>query len=144
VPHISAPRFTFVVAFLIVFSLLGSITKQAQASEPAPPKYDVQSETKIEGTIQDITMPAAGHEKEAIHLLMKVGNDTVNVYLCPKSFLDEMGVEFNRGDAIVVTGSKVKQENADLVLARQAQKGQDTLVLRDDKGKPVWAWTTKK
>lgn len=143
-PHISAPRFKFVVVVLVDFLLVGSTTKYAHASEPTPPKYDVQTETKIQGTIQDITMPAAGHEKEVVHLLMKVGDDTISVYLCPKSFLDEMGVEFNRGDEIVVTGSKVKQDNVDLVLARQAQKGQDTLVLRDDKGKPVWVWTTKK
>lgn len=142
-PHISASRSTLVVVSIIAW-LLGSIPRHAQASEPAPPKYDVQTETKIEGTIQDITMPATGHEKEVVHLLMKVGNDTMDVYLCPKSFLDEMGVEFNRGDQIVVTGSQVKQENVSLVLARQAQKGQDTLVLRDDKGKPVWVWNTKK
>lgn len=143
-PDIFASRFTFVVAVLTVFSGVGSISKPAQASEPAPPKYDVQTETKIQGTIQDVTMPAGGHVKGVVHLSMKVGTDTIDVYLCPKSFLDEMGVEFNKGDEIVVTGSKVKQDNADLVLAKQAQKGQDTLVLRDDKGKPVWVWTTKK
>ena len=142
-PH-TGSRFRFVVVSLIVFSLVGSITKRAQAGEPAPPKYDVQTETKIQGTIQDVKMPATGHEKEVVHLVVKVGNDTINVYLCPKSFLDEMGIEFNQGDEIVVTGSKVKHEDADLVLARQAQKGQDTLVLRDDKGNPVWVWNTKK
>lgn len=142
-PHISACRSTLVVVSLVAL-LLGSIPRHAHAGEPAPPKYDVQTETKIQGTIQDITMPATGHGKEVVHLLMKVGNDTMDVYLCPKSFLDEMGVEFKQGDAIVVTGSQVKQENASLVLAREAQKGQDTLVLRDDKGNPVWVWNTKK
>jgi hypothetical protein len=142
-PH-TASRFTLVVVSLIVFSWLGSITKPAQAGGPATPKYDLQTETKIQGTIQDVTMPATGHEKEVVHLVVKVGNDTINVYLCPKSFLDEMGIEFKQGDEIVVTGSKVKQEDADLVLARQTQKGQDTLVLRDDKGNPVWVWNTKK
>jgi len=142
-PHISASRSTLVVVSFIAL-LLGSIPRQAHGSEPAPPKYDVQTETKIQGTIQDITMPASGQGKQVVHLLMKVGNDTMDIYLCPKSYLDEMGVEFNRGDEIVVTGSQVKQENGNLVLARQAQKGQDTLVLRDDKGNPVWVWNTKK
>jgi hypothetical protein len=142
-PHISASRSTL-VAVSFTALLLGLVPRPAHGNEPAPPKYDVQTETKIQGTIEDITMPAAGHEKEVVHLLMKVGNDTMDVYLCPKSFLDEMGVEFKRGDTIVVTGSQVKQENVNLVLARQAQKGQDTLVLRDDKGKPVWVWNTKK
>ena len=142
--HTFASRFRFVAVFVVVFSLVGSITRPAHASEPTPPKYDVQTETKIQGTIQDVTMPATGHEKEVVHLVVKVGNDTMDVYLCPKSFLDEMGIEFNRGDEIVLTGSKVKQGNVDLVLARQAQKGQDTLVLRDDKGNPVWVWNSKK
>jgi ribulose 1,5-bisphosphate synthetase/thiazole synthase len=142
-PH-TASRLMLVVVFGIVFSWVGSITKPAQAGEPAPPKYDVQTETKIQGTIQDVTVPATGHEKEVVRLVMKVGTDTITVSLCPKSFLDDMGIEFNKGDEIVVTGSKVKQENADLVLAREARKGQDTLVVRDDKGNPVWVWNTKK
>ena len=143
-PDISASRYTSVVVSLIVLSWVGSITKPAQAGEPTPPKYDLQTETKFQGTIQDVALPPTGHEKEVVHLFIKVGNDTINVYLCPKSFLDEMGMAFNKGDEIVVIGSKVKQEDADLVLARQAQKGQDTLVLRDDKGNPAWVWNTKK
>jgi hypothetical protein len=27
-----------------------------------------------------------------------------------------------------------------MILAREVVKGNDTLVLRDDKGKPVWNW----
>jgi len=37
-----------------------------------------------------------------------------------------MGVAFSKGDAIAVTGSKVKQDGADLILAREVVKGQDT------------------
>jgi hypothetical protein len=55
-----------------------------------------------------------------------------------------MGVAFSKGDEITVTGSKVKQGEKDTVLAKQAEKGNDTLVLRDDKGNPVWAWSSKK
>jgi len=74
---------------------------------------------------------------------VKNGTEIVDVYLCPKSFLEEMGVSFSKGDQIVVTGSKVKQDGADLVLAREVVKGNDTLVLRDDKGNPVWNWQRK-
>jgi len=129
---------------LIASAFLALAVRPAIASEPNPPKYDLQTETKIKGTVQDVTLPAAGHEKEAVHLVLKIGSDTIEVYLCPKSFLDEMGVEFNKGDEIAVTGSKVKSGDTDLVLARQAQKGSDTLILRDDKGNPVWIWSTKK
>src|SRR5579883_1172175 len=63
---------------------------------------------------------------------------TVEVYLCPKSFLEDMGVSFAKGDPISLSGSKVKQGEADLILAREVVKKGDTLVLRDGKGKPVW------
>jgi hypothetical protein len=71
---------------------------------------------------------------------VKNGSDTVDVYLCPKSFLDDMGVSFNKGDDIALTGSKVKQNGTDLILAREVVKGDVTLALRDDKGNPVWNW----
>ena len=42
--------------------------------------------------------------------------------------------------ATYVTSSKVKQGEADLILSREVVKGTDTLVLRDNKGNPVWSW----
>jgi hypothetical protein len=51
-----------------------------------------------------------------------------------------MGVSFRKGDEIALTGSKVKQGEADLVLVREVVKGADTLVLRDEKGNPIWSW----
>ena len=128
-------------AALLLFSV-GA--KNAQAADPAVPKYDAQTETKMKGTIEDVTLPASGHEKEIVHLVMKNGTETVDIYLCPKSFLDDMGIAFSKGDEITVTGSKVKQGENQTVLAKQAEKGNDTLVLRDDKGNPVWAWSSKK
>lgn len=72
-----------------------------------------------------------------------MAQEIVDVYLCPESFLEEIGVGFSKGDEIVVTGSKVKPDGADLVLAREVVRGNDTLVLRDDKGIPVWSWQRK-
>ena len=144
-PRISAVRqYTFLLSLLTAFCFLALVLRPALASEPSAPKYDFQTETKIKGTVQDVSLPASGHEKDAVHLVLKIGDDAIDVYLCPKSFLDEMGVAFNKGDEIAVTGSKVKSGVTDLVLARQAQKGNDTLILRDDKGIPVWVWSSKK
>ncbi len=49
-----------------------------------------------------------------------------------------MGISCLKGDALVVTGSKVKQEELEVILAREMVKGTDTLMFRDEKGKPVW------
>jgi hypothetical protein len=110
-----------------------------KAPETNRPKYDLTTETKMKGTVEEVRLPPAGKDKEIAHLLVKTGTDTVDVYLCPKSFLDDMGVSFSKGDEIDLTGSKIKQGEAELILAREVVKGTDTLVLRDAKGNPVWS-----
>ena len=127
------------LALILVFLRLGPALAQKNR-EPNPPKYDAHTETKMKGTVEEVRLPPKGSEKEVAHLLVKTGADTVDVYLCPKSFLDDMGVSFSKGDEIALTGSKVKQGEADLILAREVVKGTDTLVLRDEKGNPIWSW----
>ena len=104
------------------------------------PKYDLKTEAKVKGTVDELKLPAKGSQKQAAHLLLKNGVDIFDVYLCPESFLKDMGFTFAKGDEIALTGSKVKQETGDLILAREIIKGTDTLVLRDEKGGPVWNW----
>ncbi len=92
----------------------------------------------VQANLEEVKLPSKA--SEIAHLLVKIGADTSDVYLCPKSFLDDMGVSFSKGDEVGITGSKAKQGEADLILAREVAKGTDTLVLRDDKGNPVWNW----
>jgi hypothetical protein len=131
------------LAASLTLLLLPAIAQKAQGNDASAPKYDLHTETKLKATVEDVKLPPKGSEKEIVHLLVKNGTEIVDVYLCPKSFFEEMGVSFSKGDEIAVTGSKVKQEGADLVLAREVVKGNDTLVLRDDKGNPVWSWQRK-
>ena len=89
-------------------------------------------------TVDEVRLSPTGSGKQVAYLLVKSGSDSVDVYLCPKSFFDDMGMSFSKGDEVTLTGSKVKQGEADLVLAREVVKGDDTFVLRDDRGNPVW------
>jgi len=132
---IRSRRFLPAAFGLLVVSSAVFVFAQAGA-----PKYDVAAEAKFKVTVQDLKLPAKGNEKDAAHLLVTSGTDTIDIYLCPKSFLDDMGATFAKGDEVTITGSKIKQAGADLILARQLVKGTDTIMLRDDKGKPVWTW----
>jgi len=126
-----------------VFLLIATFALACSAvlgAETPPPKYDLQTETKMKGTVDEVRLPTKGNEKEVVHLLMKNGDGMVDLYFCPKSFMDDMGVSFSKGDELSFTGSKVKYAGADLILAREVLKGSDTLVLRDEKGNPVWSW----
>jgi hypothetical protein len=105
----------------------------------APPKYDPATETKFKGIVEELKFVPPTGGKPVAYLVVKSSPDAVQVFLCPKKFLDDMGVVFKADDEIEITGSKVKQDGSDLTLAREVvTKGGDTLTLRFKDGKPAW------
>jgi len=128
-PRSSIQRHLLKLAFVFL-----AVSALAQA----PPKYDPSTEIKIKGVVEELKFVPSTGGKPAAYLAVKSGADTVQVFLCPKSFLDDMGATFKPADAVEVTGSKVKQDGTDLILAREVVKGDDTLTLRFKDGKPAW------
>lgn len=126
-----------------LFCFVPGFAQDAQTDHGAP-KYDQKTETKTKGVVDDIKVLTLGSRKDFIELVVKNGDDKFPVYVCPKPFEDEMGITFSKGDEIAVTGSKVKQEDSDVILAREVVKGTDTLMFRDGKGNAVWDWKTGK
>lgn len=104
----------------------------------APPKYDPATETKLKGVVQEFKLVPPSGGKPIGYLMVKSASGTVQVFLGPKSFLDDMGASFKPDDKVEVTGSMVKQDGADLLLAREVERGDDTLTLRFKDGKPAW------
>ncbi len=123
---------------LTAIAVLTTPSVSQAPAKPAPPKYDPATETTLKGVVAQMKLVPPSGGKPVAYLETKSGQDTVQVFLCPKSFLDEMGVTFKADDAIEVTGSKVKQDGADLILAREVVKGGDTVTLRFKDGKPAW------
>lgn len=124
----------------VVASLLlcvGAAVSQKSPSSGSP-KYDRQTEMKTTGVVEEINVLTVGSRKDFTELILKSGDDKLHIYVCPKPFQDEMGITFIKGDELAVTGSKVKQDESDVILAREMVKGTDTLMFRDEKGKPVW------
>lgn len=126
--------------FFIAAVVMPPARAQKKSAGASLPKYDVQAETKIKGTVEELKLPPKGSEKQIVHLQVNDGANSIDVYLCPKTFLDDMGMSFAKGDAIAITGSKAKLGDADVFLVREIVKGTDTFVLRDGKGEPVWDW----
>jgi len=110
------------IFLLVLVAALFGLAARAQKSQPkpSPPKYDLNTEAKIKVTVEEVKIPPKGSEKEIAHLLVKEGTSSVDIYLCPKSFFDDMGMSFTKGDEIAITGSKVKQGETDLILARES------------------------
>jgi len=129
--------------FLLLCAIPG-LSQKAQPADHSLPKYDLQTETKTKGVVDEINVLTWGTRKDFTELIIKSGDDKLHIYVCPKPFQEEMGISFSKGDEIAVTGSKIKQETSDVILARQLVKGTDTLMFRDNKGNPVWDSRTGK
>lgn len=129
-------------AVLIIFLVLA--VPLAFAQKQTGKKYDLTTETKITGTVEEVKEHMEGAEKET-HLVMKTDAGLVEVCLCPAKFLSEMDMNFQKGDKLEITGSKVKEASGETeILAREIVKGGNTLVLRDKQGGPVWTWLVNK
>jgi hypothetical protein len=126
------------VPLLVLVCVLPGLSQRAQKDAGSLPKYDLQTETKTTGVIDEVNLLPVGARKDFTELIIRSGEDKVHIYVCPRPFQEEMGISFNKGDQVAITGSKVKQNEADVILARQLVRGTDTLLFRDDKGSPVW------
>jgi hypothetical protein len=62
----------------------------------------------------------------------------VDVYVAPADFVKIFDINFKKGQEIEVTGSKVKFQGEDVILAREIQIGRTTVALRDKDGTPLW------
>lgn len=132
----SAPIRQCVLTLAVAGLLVGAAFCQA------PPKYDRSTETTVKGTVEELKLVPPSGAKPVAYLVEKTGpdkdKDTVQIFLCPKKFLDDIGADFKADEAIQVTGSKVKQDGADLILAREVVVGGETLTFRFQDGKPAW------
>ncbi|MDR3763845.1 MAG: hypothetical protein P4M01_07090 [Acidobacteriota bacterium] len=118
-------------AALIV--LIASLAAMAQA--PGAVKYAKSSEVKVKGTVAEVKTGADG----IVHLAFTTDKGSLDVFVAPEKFLKEMEIAFNKGDALEIVGSQVTAaDGTPLLLAREITRAGDTMLMRDDQGKPVW------
>ena len=141
---LQAGKILFRISLFLLLCVAPGLSPAAQQDDSGLPKYDLHTETKTKGVVEEVKLLPLGTRKDFTELIIQSGDDKVHIYVCPKTFQEEMGISFSKGDQIAVTGSKVKQEGSDVILARELVKGQDTVLFRDDKGSPVWDWRTGK
>lgn len=118
---------------LVVVLMLGNGPRQRA------PRYNVASETKIVGTIQEVRQfwcPVNGDE--GAHFMVKTGNGVLEVHVAPRRFIEGNGLKFNVGDQIEVVGSMVIYEAHDAMIARKITRGSETFAFREPSGRPLW------
>jgi len=132
--HLSLKGLFVTVIALFVFA---GVARGQKSGATTGQKYDLANESKIEGTVDEIKVIRGA--MEGVHLVLKSGTETLFVHVAPDRFLKEMDSEFAKGDQVQVVGCKIKAEDgSDEYLARRITKNGNELLLRDNKGKPIW------
>ena len=132
---------------LMVFAsaLIGALTATLMYAGPnqtrgtRTPTYDPKTETTISGVVQEVKEISGPGRSTGTHLTVKAGNDSYEVHLGPTWYLTKEKYTFAKDDQVEVTGSKVKYQGADTIIARQVKKVGNTWTLRDSQGTPLWS-----
>ncbi len=107
--------------------------------------YDKAKEVTLTGTVTDVVDQQGMGMGAGLHLMFKSGADTVEVRLGPKAWLDEQHYTFAKGDELTITGSRqamhdmATMTDKDTLVAREIKRGNQTMTLRDENGRPLWA-----
>jgi hypothetical protein len=73
-----------------------------------------------------------------VHLLLKTGDETVDVQLGPQSWLAQHNFDLAPGDQVTIKGSRITRLRRTFLIAGQVKKGNQVWFLRDENGRPLW------
>jgi hypothetical protein len=79
-----------------------------------------------------------------IHLQLKTEKGTIPVHLGPAWYIERLDMKIEKGDKLVIKGSRVAFEGKPAIIAAEVARGDSVLVLRDASGVPAWAGWRKR
>lgn len=74
-----------------------------------------------------------------VHAVVKTDKETISVHLGPDWYIENQDVKIETKDTIEVKGSRIILEGKPVIIAAEVKKGEEILLLRDEKGFPAWA-----
>ena len=118
-------------AAAVVAVVVGSGVAVAQMSHGSGTAYDPKTEVTLQGTVADImTMPGT-QPMSGVHLTLETKDGTIHVHVGTPQYLAKQNVTFAEGGQVTVTGSRIKGEGFEAVLARTVTKGKVVVTLRE-------------
>lgn len=106
---------------------------------PGAPMYDTATETSVSGTVEAVNEVTGRRGWSGTHVQLKTAEGILDVHVGPSWFLTKKKFALAKGDQIEVTGSKIRYNDADALLARTIKKGDVELTLRNAQGIPAWS-----
>jgi DNA/RNA endonuclease YhcR with UshA esterase domain len=119
--------------------LTASLALAQKPAEEAVPKYDVSAETTFKAVVEEVKDRECpiSHGMGA-HLMVRSDEKLYEVHLASAKFMKDYELTFQKGDELQIKGIKTTFQGVDAILVREIKRGNDNLVFRDPKGKPIW------
>ena len=101
-------------------------------------RYNSATEMTLKGTVEAVTTRTHMQGMSSTWLTVKTEKETMEVRVGPTWFVAQNKMIFAKGDQVEVTGSRVKLQTREWLIAREVKKDGQTLTLRDKEGFPAW------
>ncbi len=101
--------------------------------------YNPQTVETVSGSVLAIERVTGRGRFAGIHLTLKTRTGELSVHLGPSGYLDKQALKIAPHDTIEVTGSRISYRGKVVLVAAQVRRGNETLVLRDAQGHPLWS-----
>jgi DNA/RNA endonuclease YhcR with UshA esterase domain len=126
-----------IVTLLVAVSIAYAQGRRGQMR--GMPRYNTATEVTLSGTITNVETHMGRMGWNGTHLVVSFGAETLDVHVGPSNYLAQQGFSFAPGEQIQVTGSRIKFEGSDALIAREIKKGEQVLKLRNSQGIPAWS-----
>jgi DNA/RNA endonuclease YhcR with UshA esterase domain len=123
----------------LVLAPATSEAQQRSGRRAGSPVYDRSTEVTLSGTVDEVQSHQGRVGGTGTHLMLATDAGTIDVHLGPTNWLASKEYTFAKGDRIEVTGSKVTLDGTAAIIARQVKRGDQTMVLRNENGIPLWS-----
>ncbi len=124
----------FIMVYLLGFWSFSS------DQEPQKPLhfYNVDTEKKIKGTIQEIIMEPRYKDSSPFLIIRLEEKKTHQKFIVEVSPVRFFTHDFHKGEELEVVGSLYSKEGSQNIIARQMRFRGEIIILRDKHGFPAW------
>jgi molybdopterin biosynthesis enzyme len=135
---ISKSRTALVAVAVLALCAGGALAGKKTPVASDTPRYDASSEYVVKGTVTEVKTHTSVSGYDDTHVMMSTSVGEMEVHVGPTSYLTKHGFQLQPGDQIVLTCSKVSYEGTPVLVAREIERGKQSLTLRNTSGQPAW------
>ncbi|WP_440999332.1 DNA-binding protein [Fodinibius sp. SL11] len=119
----------------VVYSVARRLNHRRGYERPFDPKKMIE----VKGEVLEVSnSKEVKDEKHGVHLILDTKEEQIPVHLGPLWYISRQPHHFKSGDKIKVKGSRVTFKDSEIIVASEIREEKMQMILRDEKGNPVW------